>query len=328
MSPDSTNLAAFEQFSRENLREVVQQRLETEMEQEQTILEERMRSRMFEITRMVQEEIFNRWRDSLGRTRENSGIPEGPSTGSMPSMPGGQSSLDGDIANILVPQPSTDHVDARASMTEKPDGNQQVHDSTYGSQDSRSSGSNETGNNSERRASHDNAFSDPAESQPSDAVARLSPTATEAVEMDPAPQSATTDLLATTDWFSEAVCGPDPTVEAGAQPMNQNTLDGFGIDAFDASLFQYTHDTHFFQYYQDAQVYQDSQQDFYAAAGTDDRCVLGSHPRLGHRWPDVFHFSFSSSSASVVSVSFADYIMFTGILGVHKDSKYMLVINT
>ncbi|KAF4304124.1 hypothetical protein GTA08_BOTSDO07769 [Botryosphaeria dothidea] len=121
MSPGSANLMAFEQFSRENLRAIVQRRLEAQIETEEVIVEERLRGMMYDIMRMAQEDMLNQWRSSLhtvGRNSESRDVSETQSNPTNPPVTNNQDSTEGNIADLVVPPPSTDHVDAREALAE------------------------------------------------------------------------------------------------------------------------------------------------------------------------------------------------------------------
>ncbi|OJD38895.1 uncharacterized protein BKCO1_300093 [Diplodia corticola] len=119
MSPGSANLMAYERFSRANLREIVQQRLESQIEREQIIVEERLRSMIFDIMRMAQDDMFDHWRSSLN-SREVDNLSEGWTGALMPATTTNQGSMDSDISSFVLLPPSNDHVDAGESLAELP----------------------------------------------------------------------------------------------------------------------------------------------------------------------------------------------------------------
>lgn len=119
ISPSSTDLIAFEQFSRENLRSIVERRLEIQTEREDIILEGRLRSMVLDIVHMVQEDMLNSWREHLSgsvRGSENADASEDRANTNTPAAMSNQDTVDGDILDNVLLTPPADHVDAFGSL--------------------------------------------------------------------------------------------------------------------------------------------------------------------------------------------------------------------
>lgn len=121
MSPSSADLIAFEQFSRENLRAIVERRLEIQTEREDIILEGRLRSMVLDIVHMVQEDMLHSWREHLSRSvrgSENVDASEDRANNSMPAAMSNQNTAEDNILDHPLLTPPADHADALGSFAE------------------------------------------------------------------------------------------------------------------------------------------------------------------------------------------------------------------